>query len=328
MNDTQDFDAEDHDFVYYADDQMHSPFGEPQLAVAHLSYHENSMGDDDLAEMEQEFDANRLPIPEIEVWPAHLPIDWPWGVPAIDAVTFSPVHDDDEIVGSPLEDMTHWHIQSYPDTCAVVAQEYILDSVLPYDVTEDELVRHAVSSGWYFPGGGTPALQVGNLLEMHGIAVAREENASFEHLTDALQNGQKVLVGVDGDELISSGIDPVRDDWIGDGYAIPGQDANHVVQVIGVDVTDPHNPMVILNDPGHANGCGMMVSVDKFMNAWQDSGHYLVHTTNLADAQSAFSTQTPYQPLFAGYYNSDGTYHYTSDNTDRDPETGAIVRRW
>jgi hypothetical protein len=29
-----------------------------------------------------------------------------------------------------------------------------------------------------------------------------------------------------------------------------------------------------------------------------------------------------------GYYNADGTYHYSSDNADRDPVTGAIVRRW
>jgi hypothetical protein len=34
------------------------------------------------------------------------------------------------------------------------------------------------------------------------------------------------------------------------------------------------------------------------------------------------------QPRFGGYYNADGTYHWTSDNTDRDPNTGAIVRRW
>jgi hypothetical protein len=32
--------------------------------------------------------------------------------------------------------------------------------------------------------------------------------------------------------------------------------------------------------------------------------------------------------LPGGYYNADGTYHYTSDNTDRDPSTGAIIRRW
>lgn len=31
---------------------------------------------------------------------------------------------------------------------------------------------------------------------------------------------------------------------------------------------------------------------------------------------------------FTGYYNKDGTYHYNTDNTDRDPQTGAIIRRY
>lgn len=31
---------------------------------------------------------------------------------------------------------------------------------------------------------------------------------------------------------------------------------------------------------------------------------------------------------FGGYENADGTYHYESDNTDRDPQTGAIIRRY
>jgi hypothetical protein len=31
---------------------------------------------------------------------------------------------------------------------------------------------------------------------------------------------------------------------------------------------------------------------------------------------------------YGGYWNADGTYHYTADNTDRDPETGAIVRSY
>lgn len=34
------------------------------------------------------------------------------------------------------------------------------------------------------------------------------------------------------------------------------------------------------------------------------------------------------EPQFSGYYNADGTYHWTSDNTDRDPLTGAIIRQY
>lgn len=34
------------------------------------------------------------------------------------------------------------------------------------------------------------------------------------------------------------------------------------------------------------------------------------------------------EPSFCGYYNSDGTYHWTTTNEDTDLETGKVVRRW
>ena len=45
-------------------------------------------------------------------------------------------------------------------------------------------------------------------------------------------------------------------------------------------------------------------------------------------ADSADSNVHTDSPRFGGYSNSDGTYHYDSDNTDRDPSTGAIIRRY
>jgi len=49
---------------------------------------------------------------------------------------------------------------------------------------------------------------------------------------------------------------------------------------------------------------------------------------SIVDSTTGQDDRLQSEPAFGGYYNSDGTYHYTSDNTDRDPETGAIVRRW
>lgn len=49
---------------------------------------------------------------------------------------------------------------------------------------------------------------------------------------------------------------------------------------------------------------------------------------SLVDSTTGPGDQPQSEPTLGGYYNGDGTYHYTSDNTDRDPETGAIVRRW
>jgi hypothetical protein len=47
-------------------------------------------------------------------------------------------------------------------------------------------------------------------------------------------------------------------------------------EVIGIDRSDPDNPMVILNVPGHPGGCGAMIPLEEFEDAWQDSNCFLV----------------------------------------------------
>jgi hypothetical protein len=56
----------------------------------------------------------------------------------------------------------------------------------------------------------------------------------------------------------------------------PGVDANHAVEVIGIDSSDPDNIMVILNDPGSPDGCGSMIPLEEFEDAWADSDNFMV----------------------------------------------------
>ena len=74
-------------------------------------------------------------------------------------------------------------------------------------------------------------------------------------------------MGIDADEMWEGG----SDDFYG-----PGMGANHAIQVIGVDHTDPENPMVIINDSGVANGQCVSVPADLFMDAWEDSDNFMV----------------------------------------------------
>ena len=57
---------------------------------------------------------------------------------------------------------------------------------------------------------------------------------------------------------------------------IPVVSANHAVEVIGIDETDPRNVKVIVNDPGVADGCGKVVSLDTFNQARDGSGGFMV----------------------------------------------------
>jgi hypothetical protein len=234
-------------------------------------------------------------------------------------------YNDDNIIGDPTDDMEHWHQQTYQDTCAVVSQEFILDELTGIDFDENELRQQAIDNGWYTPGGGTPLECMGNLLEAHGIPVEKEYGATLQDLSDKLAHGEKVMVAIDAEEIwYPDQMD--QDDALANAYGMPGQGVNHAVEVIGIDNSDPNNPMVILNDSGSPNGQGSRVPASTFVDAWEDSDSYMVSTTGVATGE------TPHLGLaeqsVGGYYNADGTYHWTSDNTDRDPETEKIIRQW
>jgi hypothetical protein len=182
-----------------------------------------------------------------------------------------------ETYGDPANDAEHWHQQSHPDTCAVVSQEFILDELgeqFGIEFHEQELRQLAYNCGWYTPGGGTPMMDVGKLLEAHGVPVERESAASLADIAQKLAEGEKVIVGVNAETIWhGSSTDPLAN------YpGIPGQSANHAVQVIGINNDDPNNPTVILNDPGTPNGQALEVPAQQFMNAWQASNRYLVAT--------------------------------------------------
>lgn len=95
----------------------------------------------------------------------------------------------------------------------------------------------------------------------YGIENEMSFHNDINDLRQCLENGGKVIVSVNSDEI-----------WYGetDQLFVPVDGANHAVQVIGIDDSDPDNPMVILNDSGTPDGCGEMVPLDVFEDAWAD----------------------------------------------------------
>lgn len=203
-------------------------------------------------------------------------VDDPYGpTPDGPACDVDPVVPADYIGEPPMDAMTHWHLQESPDTCAVAAQEFVLDDITGVDHSEAELVSIAEANGWYTPGGGTAPDDVGKLLDCFGVPTETQHGASVDDLAAALAEGKHVIVGVDSGELAHpGGYDP--DDPLDQYPGIPGQGADHAVQVIGIDNSDPANPMVVLNDPGRPDGQGGGVPLSIFAEAWEDSGNLLV----------------------------------------------------
>lgn len=135
----------------------------------------------------------------------------------------------------------------------------------------------------------------------------------MQELSDELKQGHKVMVAVDADELWSAGQDPMVDDLLNDYPGLPGQDANHEVQVVDIEGANTDNPVVVLNDPGSPNGQGVKVPADEFMNMFADSGNYAVIATGHRIEKG--------EPVLLGaldrwgrpYWPSSGAYYQTHE---------------
>lgn len=184
-------------------------------------------------------------------------------------------------IGDPDYQQLHWEHQNLPDNCAIVAQSSIL-SQFGIDVTMDEATYVAAANGWYVPGIGTSPNDLGSVLEAYGVPTHSVEDASIEQMASELQQGHRVLVGVNSDELWDQG--PMAEfwNWFKEAFGFDNSSfspADHAVAVTGIDLSDINNPQVILNDPGHPDGAGQPYPLDRFMDAWENSDFHYTSTS-------------------------------------------------
>lgn len=172
------------------------------------------------------------------------------------------------IIGNPEKDMETWHMQEGNMSCAVCCQEFIAEQVTGQEFTEQEFCELAESHGWFDPESGTTPGDVGKILEYMGFDVTRQEGVTVQELAQMLENGEKIIVGVNNMVLMNREF-----------ANIPGMSANHAVQVIGMDTTDPNNIQVILNDPGVPDGRGIRHSLEEFEAAWNTGNNFTISAT-------------------------------------------------
>ena len=161
-------------------------------------------------------------------------------------------------------------IQTYPDSCAIKSQSLILET-FGHNISEDQLREEATELHWYTPGYGTPAEDMGKLLELHGVSVATFDHANQFTLMHELAQGHQVMVALDSNELWNPGLREHLLDTLG----LSG--ANHALIVTGVDTTDADNLQVIVTDPGTGNVTHY--PYEQFADAWQDSDFKMIATT-------------------------------------------------
>jgi hypothetical protein len=201
---------------------------------------------------------------------------------AMDSLDFNyedahmPWDENSHLIGTPYTDHEYWQPQTTDFTCAVQAQRGIIEAYTGQDVSESQLVYDAAINGWITNNGMNPR-DVGNLLDLYGIPNHTNEGASIQDLMSELSQGRKVIVGVDSGELWKG--EPLEDFF--------NQSADHAIWVTGIDMTNPNNPQVIINDSGDPSGAGKSYDLDQFVDAWEDSGFFYVATDNAPNGMNA-----------------------------------------
>ena len=157
-----------------------------------------------------------------------------------------------------------WHEQIEDYSCAIACQQFIINEFKDVGVSEQELINIAREQGWY-QEYGTAYVDIGNLLNMYDIDTSVKMTGDFQDLLNSTNNGDRVIVSVQNMALVT--------EWC-DGY--PYGSANHAVEVLGIDRSDPKNLKIIVNDPGVPDGCAKAISYENFMDAWMTSGGYML----------------------------------------------------
>ncbi len=171
--------------------------------------------------------------------------------------------------GSPEIDAEYWEYQGNNNSCAVVAQMTVCESITGLDLNQSEVARIAQENGWYDPERGTDSENVGKILEYYGIPTEKKYNASLDDIAAALERGDKVIVGLDSNEIWY----PQRD---ANGNPVELPNAGHAVWVTGIDPQPDGSVKIILNDSGTPNGQMEVVDAKDFINAWEDCGNLIV----------------------------------------------------
>lgn len=193
--------------------------------------------------------------------------------------------------------------QHYPDTCAIKSQQLVLQRFGVF-VSEEELRDEAIRHGWYHPGSGTPMVDVGKLLELHGIGMSQYVNGNIFNVINELALGHQVIMGVDSGELWHYGLRERLEDRI---PVIGG--ADHALIVSGINTDDPSDIKVIITDPGTGDLC-KEYSLSQFVDAASDSNFYMV-TTDVAVPHifDSFGDGVDHLPMVG-----DMTYNYFHDH--------------
>ena len=180
-------------------------------------------------------------------------------------------------------DSLFWSQQAFSFNCTVAVAQDIL-TAYGVEISEGELTEIMIREGWLTEEGGTLAT-VGATLAHGGIPSHTVMDATIDNVIAELQAGHKVVLPVDSSELWDQSFFGEMWDWMTD---LGGGNADHVVWITDIDMTDPDNPIVTINDTGHPDGQSAQYSLNELRDAWADS-HFSYIATDINPSEYVLS---------------------------------------
>ena len=187
-----------------------------------------------------------------------------------------------QIHGTPWVSQLFWSFQELGYNCSVAVQNCIL-KYFGIDIPEAELTQLARNKGWLTDDGARMS-DIGRLLEYYGIEMHSKEYATLADLISEIEQGHAVMIPADFGELWADTFLERLWEWMEDVLGMP----DHVVWITGIDMSDPDNPQVIVNDTGHPDGAGQRYPLSEFMDAWEDARFTYIATDSAPPDHEAY----------------------------------------
>lgn len=160
--------------------------------------------------------------------------------------------------------------------CCLECEKYILRK-LNIVFNEEQLLQNAIQNGWQ-KQDGTALHNVGRHLENKGLVVTRQYKATIDHISNALNGNECVIVAVDSGELLGNKAEEIIEDLV------IGQIPDHTVVILSLD---EKSNTITLFDPNSSNAEDTY-PIEQFQDAWNDSKNYIVTITS-----NSMKTYTP-----------------------------------
>ena len=203
------------------------------------------------------------PAPVVDDAPA--PAEPVEDVPVIDV----PSGLEDGVAGNHFLWSDDWFWQEVDGYCGPTAAAFLLNQFQDAGISNPEyMVERAVSLGLMGdPTQGMYTQDLATLLTESGLP-SEMQTSNMEDLAMKLNDGYGIIACVDSGEIWGDEEDAIREDNMMDHFLV-------------VSEIDFNRGVVTLTDPGAPFGNGLEVPIDQFEDAWADSGHTMVATTNV-----------------------------------------------